>query len=193
MTDHERMFSHQQASKLDDPEREKWLPRATVLEELRLRSGMRVADIGAGTGYFAIPVARAIAPEGRVFAVDVQPQMLALLRERLEPGAAVVLVEGSAGGTTLAERSVELALYVNVWHEIDDREAALTEASRILEPGGRIVLVDWRADVAQPPGPPLHHRLAASDAEAGLRERGWKVERTATVGAFSYLLVAVRR
>jgi ubiquinone/menaquinone biosynthesis C-methylase UbiE len=192
MARHERMFRHEHAHKLDDPDREKWLPSAAVVHELGLTAGMRVADIGAGTGYFAIPMARAVAPGGQVFAVDVQPEMLDRLRLRLEPGVPVVLVEGDATHTTLADCSFALAFYANVWHELDEQEAALVEAARILEPGGRIAILDWRPDVAQPPGPPLGHRIPVADVEASLEKGGWTVEPARTVGSYSYLVMATR-
>jgi len=190
MARHERMFRHEHAHKLDDPERETWLPVAVVVQQLGLRPGMHVADIGAGTGYFAIPMARAVSPGGRVLAVDVQPEMLDRLRARLEPGAPVALVEGEATRTTLADLAVDLAFYANVWHEFDDREAALAEAARILKPGGRITILDWRPDVEQPPGPPLAHRIGVAEVEAALRKGGWKIEAPRTVGLYSYLVVA---
>lgn len=91
---------------------------------------MRVADVGAGTGYFALPMARAVSPG-------------------------------------------------------DDREAVLVEAARILGPEGRIAILDWRTDVQVPPGPPLEHRVAASDVRAALRARRWKVGTPEPVGLFS--------
>ncbi len=187
---HERMFRHEHAHKLDDPDREKWLPSAAIVQQLGLRPGMTVADIGAGTGYFAIPMAHAVAPGGKVFAVDMQPEMLDRLRARLQPGLPVVLVEGEATGTTLADHGVDLALYANVWHEFDDRAAALSEAARILKPGARIAILDWRPDVEQPPGPALEHRIAVADVEATLRTHGWKSEASRMVGSYSDLVVA---
>jgi ubiquinone/menaquinone biosynthesis C-methylase UbiE len=193
MARHERMFRHEHAHKLDDPDRQRWLPTGAVVECLSLQPGMSVADVGAGTGYFALPIARAVVPGGQVFAVDVQPEMLARLRERLEPGLPIALVEGEATRTTLHAASVDLVFLANVWHEIDDREAALAEAARILRPGGRVAILDWRTDVEQPPGPPLGHRLAASDVQAMLGANGWKVEPSQSVGDYSYLMVATPR
>ncbi len=192
MAPHERMFRHEHAHKLDDPEREKWLPSLVVVQQLGLRPGTSVADIGAGTGYFAIPMARAVAPGGHVFAVDMQPEMLDRLRARLEPGVPVVLVEGEAARTTLTDHGVDLAFYANVWHEFDDQAAVIAEAARILRPGGRIAILDWRPDVEQPPGPPLEHRIAAADVEGALRRGGWSVEAPRTIGMFSYLALAAR-
>jgi ubiquinone/menaquinone biosynthesis C-methylase UbiE len=192
MPDHDRMFRHEHAHKLDDPERQKWLPVEVVVRRLALRPGMAVADVGAGTGYFALPIARAVVPEGRVFAVDVQPQMLERLRARLEPSDPIVLVEGNAAHTTLADGSVDVVLLANVWHEIDDHAAALSEATRVLRLAGRIVILDWRTDVAQPPGPPLEQRIAASAVSAMLERSGWRVDVSEPIGMFSYLLIATR-
>ncbi len=184
------MFHHAHAHKLDDPDRQKWMPADVVLQRLALRTGMRVADVGAGTGYFAVPIARAVAPSGRVLAVDVQPEMLEALRARLEPALPITLVEGEATRTTLDAASVDIVLLANVWHELDDPPAALAEASRILRPGGRLALLDWRADVEPVPGPPMEHRIAARDVVALLAQNGWSVSDSEPVGHFSYLILA---
>ncbi len=135
-------------------------------------------------------MARAVAPSGRVFAVDMQPEMLEHLRGKLhdEP---VALVGGSADATTLASASVDLVFLANVWHEIDDRPAALAEAKRILRPGGRVVIVDWSpaADPDQP-GPPPDHRVSAADAASALRAAGLIVaNEPKTVGTYHYVVV----
>ena len=189
---HERMFRHEHAHRLDEPERQKWLPADSVVRELGIRPGMRIADVGAGTGYFTLPLARAVAPGGEVLAVDLQPEMLERLRARIEPGLAVTLIAADAIRTTIAGESVDLALLANVWHEIDDRDAAIEEMRRILRANGRIAILDWRADVEQPPGPPLDHRILPADAIASLRAKGWNVEPARSIGTFHYLVVATR-
>ena len=188
---HERMFRHEHANMLDDPERQQWLPTTDVLERLALRPGVRVADVGAGTGYFALPIARAVLPGGRVFAVDAQKEMLELLRGKIGE-LAIDLVHGTADRTTLPDASVDLVLLANVWHEIDDTKKALTETLRILRPEGRVAILDWRTDVEQPPGPPLSHRISASDAASTLRFAGFRVGEPETLGIYSYLVQANR-
>lgn len=189
---HDRMFRHEHAHLLDDPDRQRWLPADAVVHRLGLRPGMAIADVGAGTGYFALPLARSVAPDGQVFAVDVQPEMLEHLRARLQPGLPVALVEGEATRTTLKDESVDLVLLANVWHEVEHRTEALAEFARILRPGGRVAILDWRTDVEQPPGPPLAHRISGSDVRSTLRASGWKVGAPEAVGLFSYLVVAAR-
>jgi ubiquinone/menaquinone biosynthesis C-methylase UbiE len=120
-----------------------------------------------------------------------QPEMLAHLRSRLAPSEHVTLVLGEATKTTLADASVDLAFFANVWHEIDDPVAAIIEVERILRPSGRIAIVDWRRDVDQPLGPPLDHRVTADDVIAMLRSRGWNAE-SRNVGLYHYVVRATR-
>jgi ubiquinone/menaquinone biosynthesis C-methylase UbiE len=192
MSHHERMFSHQDAHKLDDPERRIWLPVDQVIKAVGLELGMVVADIGAGTGYFALPMAAAVAPLGRVYAVDVQPEMLAELRRRADEAAPIELIEADAARTTLATGSQDLVFSANVWHELDDRDAALAEFGRLLRPGGKLAIVDWRTDVDQPPGPPLAHRVDKQLVVEQLRGRGWTDVRGAILGRYSHLVTARR-
>ena len=190
---HDRVFDASQVHRLESKERLQWLPPGEVLGWLELRPGMMIADIGTGTGYFAIPIARAIAPGGRVFAVDLQPELLEVLRKKLaEPSAPanIVLLAGTAGSTGLAAGSCDLALLANVWHELDDYDAALAELTRILKPGGRLAVLDWRPDVERPPGPPLEHRLPAREVQQFLQEHGKRVDAVRNVGQYSYLILA---
>jgi len=190
---HDHVFDASQVHRLESKERLQWLPPGEVLGWLELRPGMMIADIGTGTGYFAIPIARAIAPGGRVFAVDLQPELLEVLRKKLaEPSAPanIVLLAGTAGSTGLAAGSCDLALLANVWHELDDYDAALAELTRILKPGGRLAVLDWRPDVERPPGPPLEHRLPAREVQQFFEEHGKRVDAVPNVVQYSYLILA---
>ncbi|MCC6860168.1 MAG: methyltransferase domain-containing protein [Bryobacterales bacterium] len=188
----ERTFNAAGAHKLEDPERLVWLPPAEVLNHLRLEPGMCVADIGAGAGYFAIPIALRIAP-GPLFAVDFQPEMLARLREKLsrpDMPANLQLVEGSAHKTNLPSDSCDRILMANLWHELDEHPGVLREAARLLRPGGLLVILDWRHDVDRPPGPPLEHRIRMEDAVYTLEHSGFTVQGYGRVGSYNYLITA---
>lgn len=190
----ERRFKPSEAHRLEDPERLTWLPPAEILAGLTLNAGMDVADIGAGTGYFTLPIARVIAPLGQVFAVDVEPEMLQKLQQKLVSQHApqnIVLVEGDATRTSLHDRSVDLVLMANLWHELDDYFGALREAGRILRSGGRMAILDWRPDVDRPPGPPLEHRVPLGQVSEFLNSNSWSVKTASNIGRYSYLVTAV--
>ena len=187
----ERTFHPRESHKLDDPDRMRWLPPAEVIKGLRLEPGCVVADIGAGTGYFTMPIARAVAP-GHVHAVDLQEAMLERIETRLqqEPAANVSVQQGQASATGLAERTCDRVLLANIWHELDDRDETLEEARRLLRPQGLLGIVDWRHDAVRPPGPPLEHRVAMEELQRTLRERGWTIHEAASLGSYSYFVLA---
>ncbi len=192
----DRTFHPSRAQRLEDPERLSSLPPGDAILKLQLHAGQTVADIGAGTGFFAIPFAGAVSPEGRVLAVDLQPEMLALLQEKLQrPGAPanIELLEGDAARTNVPDAACDLAFLANLWHELDGHPAVLAEMARILKPGGRIAILDWRADIASPPGPPQDDRIPQSEVIAALERSGWSVLRSGPFGLRNYLVVAVRR
>ena len=191
----DRVMSVAEAHKLDKPERLQWLPPDLVLGLLPLRSGMTVADVGAGTGYFAIPIARAIACEGKVFAVDLQQEMLSLLANKLlatDAPSNISLVQGSADATSLDSESCDLAFLANVWHEVPDHAGALRELKRILKPGGSLAILDWRTDVEHPPGPPLEHRIHAEEVRRFIASRSWSCDPPIPVGRYSYIVLCRR-
>jgi ubiquinone/menaquinone biosynthesis C-methylase UbiE len=187
----ERRFDPARAHLLNDPERKKWLPPDAVIAALHLREGESVADIGAGTGYFSLPMASAVERTGRVFAVDVAPQMLALLQTRLTEAGVdnVQCVEGDAARTGLQSGCADVVLMANVWHEFDDHAAVLKEARRLLTPGGRIALLDWRPDSEPDHGPPIAHRVASNAAKTALQAVGLIIGFEGNIGWYSWLLI----
>lgn len=189
----ERTFRTENAHKLEDPERLKWLPVDAVLEDLDIREGIVVADIGAGMGYFAIPIARAIGPTGKVLAVDLQQEMLDLLRQKLAATPEITNIElfrGSAEATSLPDGCSDLVLMANLWHELDNHPDVLAEAQRILKPEGRLAVLDWRADLEPPPGPAPQHRISAAQLYIQLEDAGWAVDLTDDIGSYHHLMVA---
>lgn len=189
----DKRFDASKAGRLDDPARLLWLPPAEVIGALAIQSGDSIADIGAGTGYFSLPLADAAGTKGTVYAVDSQAEMLALLQQRLETKSItnIELVHAEADSTGLPDASCTLVFLANVWHEFVDRAAVLRECKRILKPKGRIAILDWRTDVAPPPGPPVDHRLSASDAEDALLAVGYAQIAHRNTGACSWLVQAI--
>jgi ubiquinone/menaquinone biosynthesis C-methylase UbiE len=189
----DRVFKHTHAHKLEDPDRLRSLPPSEVLSRLHLTKGARVADIGAGTGYFAFPIAQAVGDAGQVLAVDLQQEMLELLQQKLKKAGApknISLHAGSARQLPLSAHSVDVAFYANIWHELDDPEAAFHEAVRVAMPRGSIALLDWRRDKESPPGPPQEHRIPAETVMSFLQTRGCRRVACYNIGEFSYMVTA---
>ncbi|HTV81087.1 MAG TPA: class I SAM-dependent methyltransferase [Acidobacteriaceae bacterium] len=191
---HERRFRPSQMHRLEDPQRKNWLPPREILACLGLQAGWTVADIGAGTGYFTLPIAAALGSAGHVFAADVAPEMLARLREKIAEAAVpnVECVEAEASATTLPSASCDCVLLANIWHEFDDHSAVLAEMGRVLRPGGQITLLDWRPDVEPVHGPPLEHRISAESARQSLAQSGFASVPSARLFPFSWLLTGAR-
>lgn len=189
----EKTFDPRNAHKLDDSARLQWLPPDVVISALRLVPGMNVADIGAGSGYFTLPIARKVGPDGKVFAVDLQPAMLSLLSGRLAAGQDirnVEVIEADAADTRLPSRSCDVVLMAAVWHELDDHVRVLREVSRVLREGGSLAILDWRPDVDRPPGPPLDHRIPPDRVARTLEANGWAAQPPQWIGPYSYLIIA---
>jgi SAM-dependent methyltransferase len=165
-------------ARLLDPARDQWQRPAEVLTALALKRGQTACDIGAGPGYFTLRLAEAVGPEGRVFAVDVEPRILAALRDRLAEGgiASVVPILALPGDPFLPPATCDVALIVDTYHHFPDGPAYLRRLARSLRPGGRIVNIDYDKRPT-PVGPPLDHRLSRPEfikeaAAAGLEVIG---------------------
>ena len=153
-----QVMGWQGAAWLEREEREREERSDLLLAELALKPGMAVADIGAGTGYYARRIAAAVGPSGTVFAVDVQPEMIQLL-EALAKSAGLANIRAVLGGVDdvkLAAASVDLAIMVDVYHELEYPQEVLASIVRALKPGGRVVFVEYRAEDARVPIKPLH-------------------------------------
>jgi ubiquinone/menaquinone biosynthesis C-methylase UbiE len=191
---HDRRFPAAQAQKLEDPARLEWLPPAEVLALLNITPGEIVADIGAGTGYFALPMARLVGSSGRVVAVDAQQEMLEWISRKMDAAGVsnIQLVHAEAEATTLPGASCDVVFMANVWHEFPSREAVLQEAARILKPRGRLAILDWRPDVERIAGPPLDHRLSVEDCTREMEHAFFSPQAMGNIGQFSWMVVASR-
>jgi SAM-dependent methyltransferase len=194
MKKHERRFNPKSLEKLEAPDRGELFPVDAIMDAAGVCGMLNVADIGAGTGYFTVPMARRVAP-GKVVAVDPSAELLDVIREKLaseDSPKNVELVVGAASATGLAIASYDLIFLSAVWHEIDDHSAALREFSRIAAPNAKLAIVDWSPDGIRPPGPPLEHRIARAEVETALEEGGWGVVKSDVVTASTYIVVGQR-
>ncbi len=159
------------AKEFDNPERDAWQKPDELLDALRLQPTMLVADIGAGTGYFSARLAKRL-PQGKVFAADVEPDMVHYLGARAEREHLTNLtpLQGRADTANLPE-PVDLILVVDTYHHIDDRTRYFAALQSSLRPGGRLVIVDFKAD--SPSGPPPQHRIAPERVTQELAAAGF--------------------
>ena len=142
------VMGHQAAGWLERPERETEERTDLLLEAMQIRPGEVLADIGAGSGYFSWRMAKATGPEGKVFAVDIQQEMLDLLQRNMARREVknVLSVLGTTNDTKLPPASVDTMLMVDVYHEFDQPFEMLSAMVKGLKKGGRIVLVEFRAE-----------------------------------------------
>jgi ubiquinone/menaquinone biosynthesis C-methylase UbiE len=192
---HGKQFPASKANKLDDPEREEWIPTPEVLSLLAVRPGEAIADVGAGTGYFSLPLAEAAGAEGRVYAIDSQVEMLDRIVHKLEHSAFtnIELMHTEAGRTALPDASCDLFFLANIWHEIEDQIAVLHESLRVLKPGGRIAILDWRTDVEPLAGPPLDHRISVLQVGTALNFAGFNQIELSEAGRYHWLAQAIKQ
>ena len=151
------VMGHLGAGWLERPERERQERTDLLITGLTLSEDFVVADIGAGTGYFTFPVA-ARGPEGKVFSVDIQPEMLALIEQRktLENVVNVETVLGEADDPKLPDNEIDLAFIVDAYHEFSFPREMGERLKASLKPGGQLVLVEYRAEDPRVPIKRLH-------------------------------------
>jgi SAM-dependent methyltransferase len=161
------------AAVFDDPERDAWQKPDALIASLNLATDAVVADIGAGTGYFAMRFATAV-PDGEVLATDIEPDMVRYLSERARKAGLTNLRALKSGADDPAlDRNVDVAFLCDVAHHVADRPAFFRRIAQHLEPGGRVVIVDFDPDApADAPGPPPAMRMAAADLVTELSEAG---------------------
>ena len=162
------------AKSFDDPTRDAWQMPDRVMAALALKPNQSVADIGAGTGYFSMRLAKAV-PGGTVYAVDIEPNMVAHLKTRAagEKLTNVTPVLASATSPNLPT-PVDLILVVDTYHHIGDRPAYFRSLRSRLTPGGRIAIVDFRKDA--PEGPPAHFRFTPEQIKKEMADGGYVMD-----------------
>ena len=164
------------AAWLDRAEREDEEEPDKALEIIGIASGEAVADIGAGSGYFTLRLSDLVGSTGHVYAVDIQEGMLRIIQRKLEQNRIgnVSLVLGSQGSSGLEESSLDLALMVDVYHELAEPQMLLQQLYLALKPGGRLVLLEYRAEDPAIPILPLH-KMSVADAKLEVEHEGFKL------------------
>lgn len=190
-TSHRRFDDAAYWSKVfDDPKRDAWQKPDVIVAALELREGSVVADIGAGTGYFEKRLSNAVGESGTVYALEVEPNLVAHLRDRAdkEKTANVIPLLASSDNPRLPAASLDAALIADSYHHIDGRRAWLARLARSMKPGGRVVIVDWKPG-KQPEGPSEEdHKIAPEKVLEEMKAAGFEALPASDPLPYQYLL-----
>jgi len=174
---------------LEDPGRDAYQKPHEVLQALGLRAGEVVADIGAGSGYFTTRLAHHVGPTGRVYAVDISPDMIQHLHRRVRDlGLLNVSPILAPPDDPLLPEPVDRFVIVDVWHHVEDQAGYLAKIAERLKPGGQVVMIDFqKRDL--PVGPPPAMKIAREDLISQMAAHGFRLASEHTFLPYQYFLV----
>ncbi len=176
------------AKVFDDPARDAWQHPDQVVRELGLRPDAVVADLGAGTGYFTVRLARAV-PHGRVLAVDIEPDMIEWVKRRAaHAGLSNVETVLAAPDDPHLATTIDMVLVVDTYHHLSDRSAYFRALSAHLTPHGRVAILDFRKEET-PVGPPVAMRIAPAAVIDEMKGAGLSLCRKVDALPYQYLLL----
>jgi ubiquinone/menaquinone biosynthesis C-methylase UbiE len=187
------VMGYQGADWLDRNERVQEEEPDIALDAITLAPNSTVADVGAGSGYMTVKMARRVGPGGKVYANDIQPQMLALLHERLakEKIANVETVLGTVNDPKLPADSLDLILMVDVYHEFQEPQQMLRKMHEALKPGGRLVLLEYRKEDPSIPIR-LEHKMTVAEAKLEVEAEGYTLSRVEEMLPRQHILIFTR-
>ena len=188
------VMGYQGAPWLERSEREDEEAPDVALNVLKIPKGAAVADIGAGSGYITVRLADRVGPTGRVFANDVQPQMLNILARRLDRSKItnVTLIEGTLDDPRLPPASVDLVLMVDVYHELSQPQSILRHLRESLKPGGRLVLLEYRKEDPTVPIKP-EHKMSVAEARMEVEAEGFTLSKVDEALPRQHILIFVAK
>ncbi len=175
---------------LDDPARDAYQKPHEVITALNLKPGEVIADIGAGSGYFTFRLARHVGDAGRVYAVDVSPDMILHLNRRIRDLQAknVVAILAAPDDPLLADASIDRFFICDTWHHIGDRPHYLALLQKMLKPDGQVVTIEFK-QAPTPVGPPLEMRIDRDDLLKEMETNGFRLAAEHTFLPYQYFLV----
>ena len=179
---------------LEDPQRDAYQKPHEVLTALSLKPGEVIADIGAGSGYFTFPIAHHLGPEGKVYAVDVSPDMILHLNRRIRDlkTTNVVSVLADPDDPLLPEQSVNRFFICDVWHHVENPSKYLGMIKKVLKPGGQVIMIDFhKKELAF--GPPMEMKIAREDLIKQMESNGFRLAKEHSFLPYQYFLVFVPR
>lgn len=174
---------------LEDPKRDAYQKPQEVMQALALKEGEIVADVGAGSGYFTMRLAHHVGPTGRVYAVDISPDMIRHLHRRVrDAGFLNVSPILAPPDDPLLPQAVDRFLIVDVWHHVEDQTGFLAKMKKLLKPGGQVVMIDFQKREL-PVGPPVAMKIAREDLLKQMTANGFQLAAEHTFLPYQYFLV----
>jgi ubiquinone/menaquinone biosynthesis C-methylase UbiE len=175
----------------NDTERRKWQDPEKILTEIGLAPGMTFVDLGCGDGYFAIPASRLVGPKGRVIAIDIDDGAIGRLRQHAaEEGLSQLSAEvGVAEDTIACEGCADFVFFGINLHDFAYPAQVIRNAKRMLQPSGKLVDLDWKAD-PMPIGPPLEKRFSIAKAQELIESAGFHIILVAESRPYHYIIIA---
>ncbi len=179
---------------LEDPKRDAYQKPHEVLTALNLKPGEVIADIGAGSGYFTFRIAHHVGARGKVFAVDVSPDMIRHVNRRIRDlkTTNVVSILADADDPLLAGQSINRFFICDVWHHVENPTKYLATMKKMLKPGGEIVMIDFHKKEL-PFGPAMHMKIAREDLIKQMETNGFRLAKEHTFLPYQYFLVFALR
>jgi len=175
---------------LEDPKRDTYQKPHEVLTALNIKPGEVIADIGAGSGYFTFRLSHHVGAKGKVYAVDVSPDMIRHVNRRIRETKTtnVVTVLADNDDPLLPDRSVNRFFICDVWHHVDNQTKYLSLMKQMLKPGGEIVMIDFHKKEL-PFGPPMQMKIAREDLIKQMEANGFRLSKEHTFLPHQYFLV----
>jgi ubiquinone/menaquinone biosynthesis C-methylase UbiE len=174
---------------LEDPARDAYQKPHEVITALDLKPGEVIADIGSGSGYFTLRLAAHVGDTGRVYGVDIDPEMVRHLNRRVrDAGLHNVHVLLADPDDPLLPEPVDRFLIVDTWHHIENQAKYLALMRKLLKPGGQVIMIDFQKKEL-PLGPPLAMKIAREDLIQQMATNGFHVVKEHTFLPYQYFLV----
>ena len=174
---------------LDDPKRDAYQKPHEVLTVLAIEPGEVIADIGAGSGYFTFRLAHHVGDKGKVYAVDISPDMIRHLNRRIRELKAmnVTAILADADDPLLADASIDRFFFSDSWHHIENQSKYLSLIKKMLKPGGEIIMIDFHKKEL-PVGPPMQMKIAREDLIRQMGSNGFRHTKEHTFLPYQYFL-----
>lgn len=187
---HSRRFAPAELGVLEGPDREAWQKPDQVMDALGIADGSHVADLGAGGGWFTVRLARRVGPRGRVYAEDIQKEMIESMERRVQREGLrnVTMVLGTPDDPKLPPASVDAVLIVDAYAEMERPVELLRNINKALRPNGRLGIIDFKKD-GWGPGPPLDERVDEAVIIKDAAAAGLQLLRRETFLPYQYLLI----